>query len=281
MEVIKKAIILDMDETLEHGISQTIYDIGNQDIMLLRPNLDILITKLKEVKKYGVDIILCTTARDVWVNRFLNLKPELKDIFDKKFTRDNKKEWFDFDIKKYPLEYKAKNANINLEYAKPITTFGYKQVLFIDNSKIEELRLKMLFEITQGKLDKDITFFTGFGFYGGKVNYNELLRYKKGARQNQELSRKLKEYIDTEKNEIGCLMMCSVIDKFLKKEFTAGLTLEDENYIEEYKKYENKILILKQELEKFKIYSDKDPFNYEQEELKKFLNVDMKYVLDV
>lgn len=276
----KRAIVLDMDETLEHGISQSRYDIGNETIMILRPNLDVLITKLREAKEQNVDIILCTTARDIWVNRFLTLKPEFKEVFDKKFTRDNEKEWLDFSKDKYPLEYKAKSENINLEYAKPITTFEYEQILFIDNSKIEELRLKMLFEMTKGRLDKDVTFFSSFGFYGGKIDYNEILRYKKASVQNKDLSKKMKEYIELERNNPCCLMICSVIDKFLNKDFIAGLILEDENYIEEYKKYDNKISMLKQELEKFNIYLDKDLFNYEQEELKMFLNADMKYVYE-
>lgn len=50
MDKIKKVIILDLDETLEHGIYQSRYDVGNQMTMVLRPNLDILLNKLHEVK---------------------------------------------------------------------------------------------------------------------------------------------------------------------------------------------------------------------------------------
>ena len=45
-----------------------------------------LIDKLKEAQKQGIDIILCTTARDSWVERFLNLKPEFRCVFDKKYN---------------------------------------------------------------------------------------------------------------------------------------------------------------------------------------------------
>ena len=276
----KRAIVLDLDETLEHGISQSIYGIGNETIMILRPNLDVLITKLKEAKEQDVDIILCTTARDTWVNRFLTLKPEFKAIFDKRLTRDNEKEWLNFSKDKYPLEYKAKSENINLEYAKPITTFEYEQILFIDNSKIEELRLKMLFEMTKGRLDKDVTFFSSFGFYGGKIDYNELLGYKKCASYNQELSKKLKEYIELERNNIGCLMMCSAIDRFINKDFTAGLTLVDDDFTEQYKIFDNKTSMLKQELENLKVNLDRNLFNYDEKELKSFLNTDMEYVYE-
>ena len=77
MEKNKKVIILDLDETLEHGIYQSRYDVGNQMTMVLRPNLDILLKKLYEVKKLNINIILCTTARNNWVDRFFKLAPEL------------------------------------------------------------------------------------------------------------------------------------------------------------------------------------------------------------
>ena len=72
MEKGKKVIILDLDETLEHGIYQSRYDVGNQMTMILRPNLDMLLNKLYEVKKQDIDIILCTTARNIWIDRFFN-----------------------------------------------------------------------------------------------------------------------------------------------------------------------------------------------------------------
>ena len=53
-----KAIILDMDETLEHGILLSKYGISKNLTMILRPNLDKLIYKLKEAKQY-VLILYC------------------------------------------------------------------------------------------------------------------------------------------------------------------------------------------------------------------------------
>ncbi len=97
---IKKAIILDMDETLEHGIR----DRNRELMMVLRPNIDELVTKLQEAKKQGIDIILCTTANELWVKRFLDLKPEFRDLFDKVFNRDNERDWRNFDVSRYPLE---------------------------------------------------------------------------------------------------------------------------------------------------------------------------------
>ena len=59
MEKTKKVIILDLDETLEHGIYQSRYDVGNQMTMVLRPNLDILLKKLYEVKAVNFNICCC------------------------------------------------------------------------------------------------------------------------------------------------------------------------------------------------------------------------------
>lgn len=58
-------------------------------------------------------------------------------------------------------EFEAKMKNINLEYMKPVTTFGYDSVLFIDDNKIEELRVQILFEIANGRLDRNVTFCRG------------------------------------------------------------------------------------------------------------------------
>lgn len=277
----KKAIILDMDETLEHGIMQSRYGIGKNLTMILRPNLDELIDKLKEVKKHGIDVILCTTARDSWVERFLNLKPEFRSLFDKRYTRDNEQEWRDFSKEKYPIEYKAKNENINLEQFKPITTFGYDSVLYIDDNKIDSLRLKMLFEMGEGKLEKDVTHFTAFGFYGGRIAWSDILVYRNIASKSLGFSQMLEKYLQIERSDMGCRMMCTAIDKFINKEFKAGLTLIDEEFSAEYNMFSKRTTLLREELEKFsyelKEELDDDIFDFSTNELKEILNTDKKY----
>ena len=47
-----------------------------------------------------------------------------------------------------------------------------------------------------------------------------------------ELATKMKKYIEFENNNPGCKFMCRVIDKFMYKDFSPGLTLEDSNYWE-------------------------------------------------
>lgn len=262
-----------MDETLESGIK----GVDNELIMILRPNLDKLINKLQEAKKQGIDIILCTTAREPWVARFFELKPEFKTLFDKIFTRDNEEEWLNYSEEKYPLEYKARSKNINLEYMKPITTFGYDSVLFIDDNKIEEIRLKILFELTENKLEKDVIYFSGFRFNGGCIKYDKMLRYKKASNQNIDFARILNEYIEIEKDNPGCQFMCSVIDKFINKKFVAGLTLEDENYIEDYNKFNKKITLLKEAIEKISGKLEENFSDYTDTEFKEYLNADKHY----
>ena len=155
-----RAIILDMDETLEHGISKSVCS-GAGAMMGLRPNLDELIDKLQEAKKQGIDIILCTTARGKWVERFLTLKPEFRTLFDKMLTYDNKDEWKSIDGTAYPIEHKCYGY---LSTQKPVTTFGYDSVLFIDDNPRESRKLEELFDTPDKNLDKDVTYFSGFGF---------------------------------------------------------------------------------------------------------------------
>lgn len=195
-----KAIILDLDETLLHGIDDN--KIGSAK-MVLRPELDILLDKLKEVKNRKIDIILCTTARNKWVKEFLLKKSDFKEVFVKLYTRDNEGVWKEFSKEKYPLEYEARNKNINLEYAKPITTFGYDSILFLEDNKIEYARLEILFQLTEGKLEKDVTFYNVEKFFG-----------------------------DVTKEDFECKNMVKIIDFFEKKKFQKGLTYIDKNNLD-------------------------------------------------
>lgn len=278
MEKTKKVIILDLDEILEHGIYQSRYDVGNQMTMVLRPNLDILLKKLYEVKKQDIDIILCTTARNDWIDRFFKLAPEFKNVFDKIYSRDNEGEWKYYNKDIYPLENKAQNENINLETMKPITTFGYDSILFVDDNKIEELRLKMLFEMSKGKLQKDVTFFTGFGFYGGVIEWDKMLMYKKISNKDLKFSKKLNEYLEAERSNPGCNMICSVIDKFIKKDLIYGLNIVDDEYSKEYDVFNNRLKALKLELEELSNKFEEKDFRYTTEELKKYICKDRKYL---
>lgn len=234
MENVKRAIILDMDETLEQG---EILDNTYQRVMCmtLRPNLDELINKLKEAKENEIDIVLCTTAKQQWVDRFLALKPEFKEIFDKIFTRDNKNEWKILDEEKYPLESAARLQGYDYRNGKPVTTFGYNSILFIDDNKTEGYRLETLFEITQGKLDRDVTFFTGYRYSLPSVR--KMFNYIAATKNDEELSKMLIEYLQRLRNENGCLIMSSVIDDFIRREYKPGLNFIDNQYKGDYQQY--------------------------------------------
>lgn len=239
-----RAIVLDLDETLIHS-----YCNDRVQMMILRPSIDKLIDKLQEVKKQNIDIVLCTTSRNAWVNKFFELKPVFKTIFDKVYTRDNEDEWRNFNIEKYPLEYNARCKNVNLEYLKPVTTFGYDQVLYIDDNKLEEVRLQILFGLTHGELNKDITFFSGFKFYRKSIIWEKMLDYYNGTSKNFKLNQKLEEYQKCEELNPGCDIMVLAINDFVSKIFKSGLSMLDETYFNEYEQYDKRLLELQQEIQ--------------------------------
>ena len=239
MENKKRAIVLDMDETLEHGIFKRVITSERGSMMVARPGLDELIKKLQEAKKQGIDVILCTTAKGPWVERFLTLKPELRDVFDKVYTADNREEWDNITEEKYPIEYKARRERTDMKLLKPVTTFGYDSVVFIDDITANKERLQKLYSVAAGKLDKDVTHFTGFSFSAGMgmMDLLDVYRARKAAEMRPNIAELYKRYIECERDNPGCRMMCTVIDKFMAKEFVPGLTFEDENYLPEYEEY--------------------------------------------
>lgn len=271
-----------MDETLEHGIFRSNYVMNSDGAsMVLRPHLDKLIRKLQDAKSRGIDIVLCTTAKNEWVERFLALKPELRGLFDKMLTRDNEDEWLHFDREQNPLEYEAEQIDHNTVSTKPVTTFGYDSVLFIDDNRSEEERLKNLFEITQGNLQKHVTFFTGFGYNGGQIDLFEMFGYKKVALQSHEVAQKLEQYLEIERNNPGCEMMCSLIDTFMNEDFVPGLTLADKQYSAQYDEFRRQLNLLTDELDEL-VYELEEKTGEElvedsDNELQSYLATDKKY----
>lgn len=272
----KKAIILDMDETLEHGIFQSLYGVGNGAMMVLRPNLDELISKLQEAKKQGISIVLCTTAHKPWVERFLTLKPEFRELLDRTLTRDNEEEWRCFDKEQNSVEYAASQNDDYLASSKPVTILGYDSILFIDDNKQEGKRLKELFEFAQGKFEKDVTYFSGFGFKGGSIDISYILKCKKASSKNPEIAQKLGEYLKSERNNPACHIMCSVIDDFMNKKFTPGLTLADEKYSQGYNEFLTQHKGLEMDLRKQGTKLIKEVM-IDREELRDYLATDKKY----
>ena len=235
MENLQRAIILDLDETLEKGQ----FGFANQAMMMLRPNIDVLISKLKQAKQNNIDVILCTTASSQWVERFLNLKPEFRDIFDKTYTKDNETEWQELGIKAYPHEYQIYKG----QGQKPVTTFGYNSILFIDDNSLEQTRLKELLQAADDTMDKDVTYFSGFGYWppDAELIYfaTEVANGNEELEPNKEMATVLEEYLKCLREEPGCLFMCDAIDYFMGKSFEPGLTILDDKYKERYTKFKN------------------------------------------
>lgn len=202
--------------------------------MVLRPHLDELLEKLKEAKRQGIDIILCTSATNQWVARFFRLKPDFFTVFNKLYTHDNMQEWRNFSEKQNPIEYKIWQENSLIAQGKPITTFGYDSILFIDDNLLEGEILKQLYETAGSDLHTDVTFFSGFAYNGGSIPMSVMMGLKRLSTINYEIASKMKKYIQFEDSNPGCQLMCQVIDKFMRKEFVPGLTLEDDNYWENY-----------------------------------------------
>lgn len=165
MKDTNKVIVLDMDETLlTHQYKEELDENGDDLIMILRPHLDKLIEKLREVKKKNVDIILCTTAMNIWVQRFLNFKPEMRELIDKIYMRENKEEWNNYDIEIYKNEYESHEYPTSGNGGKPVTTFGYDSILFIDDNKFEKGNLSRLFETAKRNIKKRCNVFYRISF---------------------------------------------------------------------------------------------------------------------
>ena len=202
--------------------------------MVLRPHLDELLEKLNEAKRQGIDIILCTSATNQWVARFFRLKPEFFTVFNKLYTNDNKQEWSNVSENQNPIEYNIRQENSLIAQGKPITTFGYDSILFIDDNLLEGEILKLLYETAGTNLHTDVTYFSGFAYNGGSIPMSVMMGLKRLSTLDYELASKMKRYIQFEDSNPGCKLMCKVIDKFMRKKYVPGLTLEDDNYWDNY-----------------------------------------------
>lgn len=250
MNTKRKAIVLDMDETLEHGVDHFEYDHYDYGLtMVLRPHLDKLIKRLKDAKSQGTDIFLFTWGNDAWVRCLLKLKPELKELFSDIFSRNNINKWPQYSPELVKYKYGRDQYFVSLNDllhtipdwgdnymlpSKPITELDYDSILFIDDNKDEEKRLRRLYEKEGDKLKKDVTYFSGFGFNGGDINFmRNLMMYS----SYPEISKLVEQYIKLEGKDPGCSMMCDAIEKFLKKEYLPGLTSVDSEYSKQYSEY--------------------------------------------
>lgn len=172
MEV-KKAIVLDMDNTLECGVRNNSPE--RNYTMFLRPGIDEVVEKLKQAKERKIDIILCTTGNNNWVERFLSLKPEFRELFTKIYSRDNQREWQGIiSYEEFPIESTFWNSN-----GKPVTTWGYNSVLFIDDAPAVKDNLEKIYADNTGnregvmKIIKAFSKFLPDEIYEGRKKYDK------------------------------------------------------------------------------------------------------------
>ena len=172
MEV-KKAIVLDMDNTLECGVRNNSPE--RNYTMFLRPGIDEVVTKLQQAKEKGIDIILCTTGNNNWVERFLTLKPEFRELFTKIYSRDNQREWQNISsYEEFPIESTFWNPN-----GKPVTTWGYNSVLFIDDAPAVEDNLEKIYADNTGNLEGVYKIIEAFSEFIPDEIYEEIENYDK------------------------------------------------------------------------------------------------------
>lgn len=172
MEV-KKAIVLDMDNTLECGVRNNSPE--RNYTMFLRPGIDEVVTKLQQAKEKGIDIILCTTGNNNWVERFLTLKPEFRELFTKIYSRDNKREWQNISsYEEFPIESTLWNPN-----GKPVTTWGYNSVLFIDDAQGVKNDLEKIYADITGDFEGAGKIIEAFSEFLPDEIYEEIENYDK------------------------------------------------------------------------------------------------------
>lgn len=171
MEV-KKAIVLDMDNTLECGVRNNSPE--RNYTMFLRPGIDEVVTKLQQAKEKGIDIILCTTGNNNWVGRFLSLKPEFREIFTKIYSRDNKREWQYINFEEFPIEITFWDHN-----GKPVTTWGYNSVLFIDDAPGVKNELEKIYVDNTGNTEGVYKIIEAFSEFIPDEIYEEIENYDK------------------------------------------------------------------------------------------------------
>lgn len=218
MENLRKAIIFDKDETL----MTTEFGKNGGDSVTLRPDIDDLIEKLLEAKKHGVEIVLCTDASEIGVERFFLLKPEFEKVFDRVITRED---YMDIQAK-FPVdtpEYEALCTGSQ----KTGVLLEYDSVLFIDDQAEHGKGLIYTYNAVQG-LKTDISYFN-VGRYE-LPDSNSMFRFIEASRIDPNMRELFNEYLKVLRSEKGCKTMCSAIDVFMKKDYEPSLTIiESEN----------------------------------------------------
>lgn len=239
----KKAIVFDLDETLRKLDFNLDYNkIVN---VRLRPKINELLAKLKEVREDGTDVIICTSASTESTNKyFIDLLPEeFRDVFNKMYCKENP----------IPVRINSKEELVYGGRNKPVTALDeYNQILFFDDNCTEVNYLKTMYEKDSDAPNKQVDF-ASYPFNPPKAEF--LYSYKRFAEDNQEYASKVNEYFSVLLEEPGCEIMIDKIDEFQKSDFVPGLTIDRDNI--ELKKYKAKVDDCKEKIDDIK-YSNSD-----------------------
>ena len=209
----KKAIVFDLDETLRYlDFNLDYIKIVN---VRLRPKINELLAKLKDVRKDGTDVIICTTASTESANKyFIDLLPEeYRDVFNKIYSKEN------------PIPVRN-NSKLD----------EYNQILFFDDNYTEANYLKTIYKNEIDAPNKQVDF-ASYPFNPPKAEI--LYSYKRFAEDNPEYASEINEYFSALLEEPGCEIMIDRIDEFQKSDFVPGLTIDRDNI--ELKKYKDNV----------------------------------------
>lgn len=221
-----KVIVLDLDETLR---SLETSNNGNDLKVVLRPQIAVLLQKLSDVKKQGVDSVIYTSSSIASAQMyFLDKIPEkYKNVFTKVIGRENFLE---------PKLGTRENYLYRAGQNKIVTALNYDEILFFDDNRTEYNFLKELFDennyIEYPVPEKSVTF-ANLPYYPRMSS--DMYALKELAKQNDSLKKPVNEYFSLMLNEPGCKIMANVIDNFVSKNNKKGLV---ELEIKEFDAYE-------------------------------------------
>ena len=224
-----RVIVFDLDETLR----KLEFDASCEKIVkvVLRPGINDLLAKLKEVKEAGTDVIIWTTATTESAKKyFIDCLPqEYRDIFTDIISRDNK-----IETKSGSIEQKVYG-----DRNKPVTALeGYNQILLFDDNSVEADYLEKLYKDENERPDKQVIF-ARYPYNPPKLS--ELYAYKKLSEENKEIAKKTDKYFSELLKEPGCQRMIKLIEEFQQREFKPELIMYnryrnmDDEQIKEFK----------------------------------------------
>lgn len=224
-----KVIVLDLDQTLRS--LETSNDYSDLKVVL-RPQITVLLQKLSDVKKKGIDSVIFTSATRTSANKYFldKLPEEYRGVFAQIISRENFPE---------PKLGTRENYLYRVGENKIVTALDYDEILFFDDSQTEYKFLQELFDEKQYTdypvPDKSVTF-VNLPFYPRMSS--DMYALKELAKQSDDLKEKVNDYFTLMVNEPGCRIMANIIDEFVSINNQNGLINLD---IEEFDKYEAKL----------------------------------------